>query len=104
MSDIICPECKTEYFLNHFKMPFKDEGEKLYCKCGKELYRYVKGTDSYSLEEVEVYRKRMKALEEERAKYPTCDCGLKMVPRSGPYGNFYGCSKYPRGCNKIIKR
>lgn len=60
MSDIICPECKTEYFLNHFKLPFKDEGETLYCKCGKELFSYEKSTDSYSLEEVGEYKKEWK--------------------------------------------
>ncbi|WLR53785.1 hypothetical protein LC048_14820 [Mesobacillus subterraneus] len=104
MSDISCPECKREYYLNHFKLPFKDDGETLHCKCGKELYRYGKGTDMYTLEEVGEYRKRMQALEEERSKYPICDCGERMVPREGPYGKFYGCSKYPKGCNKIVKR
>ncbi|WHY88727.1 hypothetical protein QNH39_13195 [Neobacillus novalis] len=104
MSDIICPECKTEYYLHHFKLPFKEPGETLRCKCGKELYSYDKGTDDYRLEEVGEYKKRMAALEEERSKYPTCDCGLKMVPRTGPYGNFFGCSKYPKGCKKIVKR
>ncbi|MEJ9302020.1 hypothetical protein ABEW33_23350 [Priestia megaterium] len=104
MSDIICSECKTEYFLNHFKMPSKDKGDTLHCKCGKELFSYSKGTDNYSLEEVEEYKKRMKALDEERSKYPLCDCGLRMVPRSGDYGNFYGCSRYPKGCKKTIKR
>ncbi|MCU7711134.1 hypothetical protein OK414_03640 [Priestia sp. JV24] len=104
MRDIICSKCNTEYFLQHFKMPLKDKGDTLYCKCGNELYSYDKGTDDYNLIEVGEYRRRMQALEEERSKYPFCDCGLRMVPRSGPYGKFYGCSKYPRGCKKVIKR
>lgn len=104
MADKICPKCKTEYFIHHHKFPFKDKGGTLNCKCGEELFSYGKGTDDYTLEEVEKYRKRMQALEEERSKYPLCDCGLRMIPRSGPYGKFYGCSKFPNGCKKIVKR
>lgn len=104
MSDIICPECQKEYYLEHFKLPFKDSGDTLHCICGKELFKYSKGTDHYSLEEVGEYRKRLQRIEEERSKYPICDCGTRMIPRSGPYGDFFGCSKYPKGCKKIVKR
>jgi predicted Zn finger-like uncharacterized protein len=104
MSNITCPECKTNYFLNHFKLPFKDEGEKLHCRCGCLLYKYSRGTDSYSLEEVEEYKNQMKTLEKEHSNYPLCVCGLRMAPRTGPYGDFYRCSKYPYGCKKIVKR
>lgn len=33
---------------------------------------------------------------------PTCaSCGIKMVSRSGPKGNFWGCSNYPR-CKQTL--
>jgi ssDNA-binding Zn-finger/Zn-ribbon topoisomerase 1 len=36
------------------------------------------------------------------ADAPCCpECGEKMVPRSGQFGDFYGCSNYPR-CTGII--
>ncbi len=31
------------------------------------------------------------------AKFPMCPiCGEDMILRHGPYGQFYGCSRYPR--------
>jgi CDGSH-type Zn-finger protein len=101
---IKCNSCGTEYVLIHFKLPFKDKGETLYCKCGQSVFSYDKGTDSYSIEEVSIYRERMRRIEEEKKSYPICDCGKRMVPRTGPYGDFFGCADYPKGCNKTIKR
>lgn len=103
MADIICSNCKTEFHLHEFRSPFKDEGATLHCKCGKEIYSYPKGTYYYSIEECSVYRERM-AKQEERKKweeenYPKCECGLTMVKRKGTYGEFFGCSRYPKGCN-----
>jgi hypothetical protein len=38
----------------------------------------------------------------DRVDAPYCpECGEKMVPRSGPLGDFYGCSNYPR-CTGVI--
>jgi ssDNA-binding Zn-finger/Zn-ribbon topoisomerase 1 len=103
MFDKKCSKCGREYYLNHSKLPYKDEGETLFCKCGEELFRYGKGTDSYGLILVEDYKKQVKQREEEEKNHPICDCGLKMTPRRGPYGNFFGCSRYPKGCKKKVK-
>lgn len=65
---MICPDCRTEYVLHHFKMPFKDNGDTLYCRCGTELFSYGKGTDDYSIEEIGAYKARMKKLDYERAR------------------------------------
>lgn len=104
MSLITCSSCSKKYYLEHRKFPFKDNGRVLRCECGQELFSYNKGTDDYSLIEIEVYRERERRREEEEAKYPICDCGIKMVPRSGQYGSFFGCAKFPNGCNKTVKR
>ena len=29
---------------------------------------------------------------------PLCRCGVRLVPRSGPFGQFWGCANFPRGC------
>ncbi len=63
---IKCNSCGTEYVLTHFKLPFKDKGETLYCKCGQSVFSYDKGTDSYSIEEVSIYKERMRRIEEEK--------------------------------------
>lgn len=31
----------------------------------------------------------------DKALAPDCDCGARMVARSGPRGTFWGCSRYP---------
>jgi ssDNA-binding Zn-finger/Zn-ribbon topoisomerase 1 len=31
------------------------------------------------------------------------ECGAKMLLRHGPYGDFYGCSKYPK-CKHIERK
>ncbi|MEK7841166.1 MAG: topoisomerase DNA-binding C4 zinc finger domain-containing protein, partial [Deltaproteobacteria bacterium] len=34
---------------------------------------------------------------------PICpNCGSKMIEREGRYGNFYGCSRYPK-CEATMK-
>ncbi|MFA4132573.1 MULTISPECIES: hypothetical protein [unclassified Brevibacillus] len=104
MADLSCKGCGREYYLHHTKLPVREAGETLYCKCGAALYSYGKGTDNYRVEEVNEYRERQKMIQEELEKRPTCNCGLKMVPRTGPYGNFYGCAKFPDGCRKIVNR
>lgn len=111
LADKVCSQCGKEYYLEHFKMPFKDDGETLHCDCGNIIFSYGKGTDMYSLISVADYEERRRRREEEKERkkeeeknYPICKCGLKMVPRSGPYGDFFGCRNYPNGCNKIVKK
>lgn len=107
MADIICPNCKTEYYLHEIKMPFKDEGGTLHCKCGTKLYSYPKGTRDYSLEECSLYHERLKREQDriawEEANYPKCKCGVTMVVRKGAYGEFFGCRRFPNGCNDTKK-
>lgn len=99
-----CTSCGKEYYLQHTKFPFRDKGAVLRCNCGQEMFSYDNGTDDYTLIDAEVYRERLRRREEEEAKYPICDCGIKMVPRSGQYGDFFGCANFPNGCNKTEKR
>jgi len=82
----------------------KDKGDNLYCKCGTLIFSYGKGTDEYIATEVSEYQERIEKIKEEQRKRPICDCGGPMVPRSGPFGDFYGCVNYPNGCNKTVQR
>lgn len=97
MSYITCPHCGSEYWLEHIKLPMKDNGDYVSCsKCGTILHQWGKGTDDYSLIPVEEMRKRQAREEMIRQKAPTCPrCNTKMTLKSGSYGWFWGCSKYP---------
>ncbi|MEC0237737.1 hypothetical protein P4H71_25815 [Paenibacillus kribbensis] len=89
--------CGEQYFVTHFKRFSTERGDSLNCpKCNHELGRWGKGTDDYSLST----KAEVEAQIQEEAKAPTCGCGMKMVPRIGAYGTFYGCARFPDGCNE----
>ncbi|MBJ8044202.1 hypothetical protein JDS78_28900 [Bacillus cereus group sp. N17] len=105
MSYINCPKCSQEYYLRHMKTPTRERGEVLRCdKCNGEVFRYNKGTDDYRLFDAEEYRAKSIREENEFSQYPTCYCDKKMVPRTGPYGDFFACADYKNGCGKTVKR
>jgi DNA helicase-4 len=47
----------------------------------------------------ELFPERMARLDATRCP----NCGGKLVPREGPYGKFYGCSNYNKGCTYKCK-
>jgi len=47
----------------------------------------------------ELFPERMARLDSTRCP----KCGGRLVPREGPYGKFYGCSNYSRGCTYKCK-
>lgn len=101
--NITCDNCGAEYILEHIKFPFKDSGSSVECKvCGRTLYRWGKGTDDYHLIKRSDYEKQLKRQREIEQIAPYCRCGIKMELRYGKYGNFWGCKKYPNGCNQTI--
>lgn len=64
----------------------------------------LKGNESVFVKEIEsVYGEEMR-----REQYTCPECGGKLIRRSGPYGDFFGCSNYKTyGCRykrKIIKK
>lgn len=98
-----CPNCKKEFWIHEMRFPFKDSGGSLSCtNCGTTLHTWGKGTYDYRLEDAEEIRKRQQQKEREEANYPKCDCGVTMVKRESYRGKFFGCARFPRGCNKTI--
>jgi predicted Zn finger-like uncharacterized protein len=90
---VTCPNCKEEFYIEHIKFPFTDYGSSLECtKCGTTLHSWGKGTDDYNLYTKEQIKKR----QEYEDSLPVCkECGAKMTLRSGQFGEFWGCSRYP---------
>ncbi len=78
-----CPKCKNVWELKEYKDNSLVTGYGRFCKSCKNGR-----TSSKS------YKVKMETLDKVEEK--TCSiCGSKMVARSGRYGRFYGCSKYP---------
>ncbi|PGU11110.1 hypothetical protein COD21_12370 [Bacillus cereus] len=105
MKEINCPVCKKQYYLERKTYPSTDIARIITCdECGHELFSVDKGTEDYSIVAVDVYKEKLRQRKEIIAQRPTCDCGERMVPVTGPYGKFYGCANYPKGCTKKVKR
>lgn len=92
--------CGREYFIKGNRYPSKDIGGSLECtECSQKLHSWGKDTRDYSLftrEEIEASVKWEQAIQRIA---PKCICGLKMKPTYGAYGWFWGCVRFPHGCN-----
>ena len=72
------------------------------CKTCKATKREA----SYSRISARGHRKKKRQTASSRRSVPTCSrCGSRMIQRTGRYGEFWGCSRYPRcrGTRPLLK-
>ena len=53
-------------------------------------------------ESVDKPKKKIRPAEKYKGELPTCECGHPMILRQGRFGQFFGCSDYPK-CKKMRK-
>lgn len=83
-----CPKCGQVRTLDHFRDSTLITGYGRICNVCKQKPRSVRSS---------VASKRPARSSNRATSSRVCPiCGARMVRRTGPYGSFYGCSRYPR--------
>lgn len=94
----VCKKCGEKVLIEEFRYPIKDdEGGQINCpKCNEIVLKWSKGIYDYFLITEEDLIARKKAYEE-RLSWPDCPkCEGKLIKRRSEYGEFYGCTNYPK--------